>query len=274
MWHFWKVPWSLILRGSCPDSQSRDRWISVQWRLRSLQIRLTGRNLPKVGQRERRQISIHGVSTVRWAERLAGARHTNDKLLPSRNSQSVSTFTCQLAFPTVEMARRAREKTRRFAIVFLDSGSEIFPAVSDFAKDLAPEPRSQVLCVQTLRSSQRCLGRIITLPRLVKSPGHEAAREGKPTGGPASCSLLGGCGQEDLPLSWLKGLALVSNPLRSQALKNRKCSWRSPNYFKVLEWGSHLSYILSFLAYGRWRPPLQSVNSLNIRSQFHASAFH
>lgn len=34
-----------------------------------------------------------------------------------------------------------------------------------------------------------------------KSPGHEAATEGKPTGGPASCSPLGGCGREDLPLS-------------------------------------------------------------------------
>lgn len=75
-----------------------------------------------VGQTEGRWIGIHGVSTVRWAERSAGARHANDKLLPSRDSQSTSTFTCQLDFPTVEMARRVKGKRQRLAIVYLDSG--------------------------------------------------------------------------------------------------------------------------------------------------------
>ena len=113
---------------------------------------------------------------MRWAERLAGARHTNDKLLPSRNSQSVSTFTCQLAFPTVEMARRARGKTHRFAIVFLDSGSEICPAVSDSPKALAPEPESP-LCPDPKEQSE-LFREDLHAAKAGKSPGQEATRGG------------------------------------------------------------------------------------------------
>ena len=96
-------------------------------------------------------------------------------------------------------ARRARGKTHGFAIVFLDSGSEIFPAISDFPKDLAPELRSP-LCPDPKEYSELFREAHLSA-KAGKSPGYEAASGRKPTGGPASCSPLGGWGWEDLPLS-------------------------------------------------------------------------
>lgn len=55
-------------------------------------------------------MSIHRVSTVGQETCSAVARHTNDKLLPSRNSQSKSALPASWPSPTVEMAKKVKGK--------------------------------------------------------------------------------------------------------------------------------------------------------------------
>lgn len=80
-------------------------------------------------------MSIHWKSTVHKAKCSAGARPANDKLMPSRNSQSTSTLTATQSSPTAEMVRIIRGKiVLQLSAWTQDSG--IFPEPS---KDLAPE---------------------------------------------------------------------------------------------------------------------------------------
>lgn len=99
-------------------------------------------------------ISIHRAATVhpqQSAQQVPGIQTTH---LPSRNSQSASTPTCQPAIPTVEMASRARRRELVLQLSAWTQDSEIFQGL---LRPCCGASTQTCFCAQTLGSSQRCL---------------------------------------------------------------------------------------------------------------------
>lgn len=147
---------------------------------------------------------VHGVSTVRWAARLAGARHA-DRLLPSWNSPSTSTSTRQLPSPPWRQQEGEGEETQ-----FCNSSRGLR------AQRLFQGPlKTWLLRLEaSLGSRQGYLGAgSLQRAEVGKSPGHGAVREGKPTWAPCFPQPPGWLGLGGVPLELIGGTCLGQHPL-------------------------------------------------------------
>ena len=107
---------------------------------------------------------------------------------------TISFFTCQLAFPTVRQQGGQEERHMVLQLSSWTQAQRFFQQSQIFLKTWLLS--WEVLCVQTLRSTQSCLGRLISLPRLVRAQAMKQQVEGNLLGAllPAA-PWVGGAGR-------------------------------------------------------------------------------